>query len=164
MTQPSVRSGDAALVALRAVEIELDRRWPESRIEPSLTRIAALVDLLGSPQRCYPVLHIAGTNGKTSVARMLDALLSRMGLRVGRYTSPHLQRVTERISLDETPISPERYVEAYHDIEPYLALVDAGSPIPVSKFEVLTAMAFAAFADAPVDAAVVEVGLGGSWD
>ncbi|MGB8993978.1 MAG: folylpolyglutamate synthase/dihydrofolate synthase family protein [Pseudonocardiaceae bacterium] len=164
MTQPSVRSGDAALVALRAVEIELDRRWPESRIEPSLTRIAALVDLLGSPQRCYPVLHIAGTNGKTSVARMLDALLSRMGLRVGRYTSPHLQRVTERISLDGTPISPERYVEAYHDIEPYLALVDAGSPIPVSKFEVLTAMAFAAFADAPVDAAVVEVGLGGSWD
>ncbi|MGB9281292.1 MAG: folylpolyglutamate synthase/dihydrofolate synthase family protein [Pseudonocardiaceae bacterium] len=164
MTQPSVRSGDAALVALRAVEIELNRRWPESRIEPSLTRIAALVDLLGSPQRCYPVLHIAGTNGKTSVARMLDALLSRMGLRVGRYTSPHLQRVTERISLDGTPISPERYVEAYHDIEPYLALVDAGSPIPVSKFEVLTAMAFAAFADAPVDAAVVEVGLGGSWD
>ncbi|MDQ3760846.1 MAG: bifunctional folylpolyglutamate synthase/dihydrofolate synthase [Actinomycetota bacterium] len=164
MTQPSVRSEGAALAALRAVEAELDRRWPESRIEPSLARIAALVDLLGCPQRGYPVLHISGTNGKTSVARMLDALLSSIGLRVGRYTSPHLQLATERISLDGAPISPERYVEAYHDIEPYVALVDAGSPVPMSKFEVLTGMAFAAFADAPVDAAVVEVGLGGSWD
>ncbi|MGH3754483.1 MAG: bifunctional tetrahydrofolate synthase/dihydrofolate synthase [Pseudonocardiaceae bacterium] len=153
-----------ALVALRAVETELDRRWPESRIEPSLTRIAALVDLLGMPQRGYPVLHIAGTNGKTSVARMLDALLTRIGLRTGRYTSPHLQRVTERISLDGVPIGPQRYVEAYQDIAPYVAMVDAGSPVPMSKFEVLTGMAFATFADAPVDAAVIEVGLGGSWD
>ena len=151
-------------MALRAVEAELDRRWPETRIEPSLTRIAALVDLLGSPQRSYPVLHIAGTNGKTSLARMLDALLSRVSLRVGRYTSPHLQSVTERISLDSEPISPQRYVEAYQDIAPYVALVDARSEVPMSKFEVLTGMAFAAFADAPVDAAVVEVGLGGRWD
>jgi dihydrofolate synthase / folylpolyglutamate synthase len=165
MTQPSVRHEDAAaLAALRAVEADLNRRWPESRIEPSLTRIAALVDLLGSPQRGYPVLHIAGTNGKTSVARMLDALLSRVGLRVGRYTSPHLQLPTERIALDGSPISPERYVEAYHDIEPYAEWVDARSQVPMSKFEVLTGMAFAAFADAPVDAAVVEVGMGGSWD
>jgi dihydrofolate synthase / folylpolyglutamate synthase len=164
MSQPSVHNEDARLAAFRAVEAELDRRWPESRIEPSLTRIAALVDVLGSPQRCYPVLHIAGTNGKTSVARMLDALLSRVGLRVGRYTSPHLQQATERISLDGAPISPERYAETYHDIEPYVVLVDGGSPVPMSKFEVLTGMAFAAFADAPVDAAVVEVGLGGSWD
>lgn len=164
MIQPSVHSGDTALTAFEAVDAELDRRWPESRIEPSLTRIAALVDLLGSPQRGYPVLHIAGTNGKTSVARMLDALLSRIGLRVGRYTSPHLQQATERISLNGLPITPERYVEVYRDIEPYLALVDAGSPVPMSKFEVLTGMAFALFADTPVDAAVVEVGLGGSWD
>lgn len=164
MSQPLVRSEDAVIAAFRAVEAELDRRWPESRIEPSLTRIAALVDLLGSPQRCYPVLHVAGTNGKTSVARMVDALLSRIGLRVGRYTSPHLQQATERISLDGAPISPERYIEAYHDIEPYIAMVDAGSPVPMSKFEVLTAMAFATFADAPVDTAVVEVGLGGRWD
>ncbi|PZS20568.1 MAG: dihydrofolate synthase [Pseudonocardiales bacterium] len=164
MTEQSVHHVDAALPAFRGVETELDRRWPESRIEPSLVRIAALVDLLGSPQRSYPVLHIAGTNGKTSVARMLDALLSGIGLRVGRYTSPHLQRATERISVDGTPISPERYVEAYRDIEPYVALVDAGSPVPMSKFEVLTGMAFATFADTPVDAAVVEVGLGGSWD
>jgi dihydrofolate synthase / folylpolyglutamate synthase len=153
-----------ALIELRAVEAELDRRWPESRIEPSLTRIAAMVDLLGMPQRGYPVLHIAGTNGKTSVTRMLDALLTRIGLRMGRYTSPHLQCVTERISLDGVPIGPEHYVDAYQDIAPYVAMVDAGSPVPMSKFEVLTGMAFATFADAPVDAAVVEVGLGGSWD
>jgi dihydrofolate synthase/folylpolyglutamate synthase len=153
-----------ALAALRAVETELGRRWPESRIEPSLNRIAALVDLLGMPQRSYPVLHIAGTNGKTSVARMLDALLRGIGLRVGRYTSPHLQRVTERISLYGAPIGPERYVEAYQDIERYVAMVDAGSQVPMSTFEVLTGMAFATFADAPVDAAVVEAGLGGSWD
>ncbi|MBV9139566.1 MAG: bifunctional folylpolyglutamate synthase/dihydrofolate synthase [Pseudonocardiales bacterium] len=159
-----MEGGSATPAALRAVEVELDRRWPESRIDPSLTRIAALVDLLGSPQRSYPVLHIAGTNGKTSVARMLDALLSRIGLRVGRYTSPHLQWATERISLDGAPVSPARYAEAYHDIEPYVALIDARSPVPMSKFEVLTGMALAAFADAPVDAAVVEVGLGGSWD
>jgi dihydrofolate synthase/folylpolyglutamate synthase len=150
-----------------AVEAELDKRWPESVIEPSLDRIAALVDALGDPQRAYPVVHIAGTNGKTSVARMVDALLTEAGLRVGRYTSPHLQRVTERISLDGEPISPARYVEVYREIQPYIELVDArraeGQPV-LSKFEVLTAMAFAAFADAPVDAAVVETGLGGRWD
>jgi len=153
-----------ALAALRAVETELGRRWPESRIEPSLNRIAALVDLLGMPQRSYPVLHIAGTNGKTSVARMLDALLRGIGLRVGRYTSPHLQRVTERISLYGAPIGPERCLEAYQDIERYVAMVDAGSQVPMSTFEVLTGMAFATFAEAPVDVAVVEAGLGGSWD
>jgi dihydrofolate synthase/folylpolyglutamate synthase len=150
-----------------AVEAELYKRWPESVIEPSLDRIAALVDALGDPQRAYPVVHIAGTNGKTSVARMVDALLTEAGLRVGRYTSPHLQRVTERISLDGKPISPARYVEVYREIEPYVELVDArraeGQPV-LSKFEVLTAMAFAAFADAPVEAAVVETGLGGRWD
>jgi dihydrofolate synthase/folylpolyglutamate synthase len=170
MTQPPVPSdrpvvGDsAALATFQDVEAELDRRWPESRIAPSLARIETLVDLLGSPQRSYPVVHIAGTNGKTSVARMLDALLSRLGLRVGSYTSPHLQRVTERICIDGVPVTLERYVQAYRDVAPYVALVDAGSPVPMSKFEVLTGMAFAAFADAPVDAAVVEVGLGGSWD
>ncbi|MGQ0777278.1 MAG: bifunctional tetrahydrofolate synthase/dihydrofolate synthase [Pseudonocardiales bacterium] len=158
------RQDSEALDELRAVEAELDRRWPENRIEPSLTRIASLADLLGSPQRSYPVLHIAGTNGKTSVARMLDALLTRIGLRVGRYTSPQLQLVTERISLDGAPISPRRYVEAYQDVAASVALIDAGSEVPMSKFEVLTGMAFATFADAPMDAAVVEVGMGGSWD
>lgn len=160
------RSGNAAELA--ALEAQLNQRWPETKIEPSLDRIAALVDLLGSPQRSYPVLHIAGTNGKTSTARMIDSLLTELGLRTGRYTSPHLQSVTERISLDCEPVSVRRYLDTYQDIAPYVGLVDKrsteqGAPA-LSKFEVLTAMAFAAFADAPVEAAIVEVGLGGSWD
>ncbi|KAA9158570.1 bifunctional folylpolyglutamate synthase/dihydrofolate synthase [Amycolatopsis acidicola] len=149
---------------LLAVEAELNQRWPESRIEPSLDRIKALVTVLGDPQKTYPVLHVAGTNGKGSTARMIDALLTRMGLRVGRYTSPHLQLVTERIALDGAPIPASRYVEIYRDIAPYVHMVDAAGGPAMSKFEVLTGMAFAAFADAPVEAAVVEVGLGGRWD
>jgi dihydrofolate synthase / folylpolyglutamate synthase len=149
---------------LLQVEAELNTRWPETKIEPTLRRIGALVDLLGDPHRSYPALHVAGTNGKTSVARMIDALLTRIGLRVGRFTSPHLQLVTERIAVDGAPIAPERYVEVYRDVEPYVAMVDRGAEILMSKFEVLTGMAFAAFADAPVDAAVLEVGLGGRWD
>jgi len=162
-----LRAEDRHLMAqFHAVEAELDKRWPESRIEPSLKRIATLVDLLGDPQRSYPVVHVAGTNGKTSVTRMIDALLTASGLRTGRYLSPHLQRATERISLDNVPISPARYVEVYREVEPYLSLVDASLPDEpdLSKFEVLTAMAFAAFADAPVEAGVIEVGLGGTWD
>jgi dihydrofolate synthase/folylpolyglutamate synthase len=153
-----------ALAALRAVESELDTRWPETKIEPSTDRIAALADVLGEPQRSYSVVHITGTNGKTSTSRMIDALFTRIGLRTGRYTSPHLQLATERISLDGAPISAQQYVDVYHDIEPYIAMVDARSDVKMSKFEVLTGMAFAAFADAPVDVAVVEVGLGGRWD
>jgi dihydrofolate synthase / folylpolyglutamate synthase len=162
------RESDARVLAeFAAVEAELDQRWPESKLKPSLDRIRALVDVLGDPQRAYPVVHVAGTNGKSSTTRMIDALLTEAGLRTGRYTSPHLQRATERISLDGEPISPARYVEVYRELQPYLELVDAkrgkGEP-RLSKFEVLTAMAFAAFADAPVEVAVVETGLGGSWD
>jgi dihydrofolate synthase/folylpolyglutamate synthase len=157
-------SSVAGFAEFLAVEAVLDKRWPETRIEPSLDRIAALVDLLGDPQRGYPLVHLTGTNGKTSTARMVDALLSEIGLRTGRYTSPHLQRATERINVDNRPISPERYVEVYRDVAPFVEIVDARSEVPLSKFEVLTAMAFAAFADAPVEAAVVEVGLGGRWD
>lgn len=153
-----------SLDALRQVESELNTRWPETKIEPSLSRIAALVDLLGDPHTSYPVIQVSGTNGKTSITRMIDALLTRVGLRTGRFTSPHLQLVTERIALDNAPISPARYVEVYRDIEPYVSMVDSAGEIPMSKFEVLTGMAFAAFADAPVDVAVVEVGLGGTWD
>ncbi|WP_130348184.1 bifunctional tetrahydrofolate synthase/dihydrofolate synthase [Herbihabitans rhizosphaerae] len=152
------------LEALRAVEAELNQRWPETKIEPSLERIAALVDILGEPQRTYPVLHVAGTNGKSSTSRMIDSLLTRIGLRVGRYTSPHLQLVTERIALDGSPIAPAAYVDAYTDLRPYVSIVDELGGPAMSKFEVLTGMAFAAFADAPVEAAVIEVGLGGSWD
>ncbi len=154
----------SALHELRVVEAELNERWPETKIAPSLERIALLTDLLAEPQRTYPVVHVAGTNGKSSTSRMVDALLGRIGLRVGRYTSPHLQLATERISIDGAPISPEGYVEAYRDVAPYVSIVDSRSDVPMSKFEVLTGMAFAAFAEAPVEAAVVEVGLGGSWD
>jgi len=156
------------IAALLQVEHLLDQRWPETKIEPSLTRIAALMDLLGSPQRSYPSIHIAGTNGKTSVSRMVDALLTAFNRRTGRTTSPHLQSAVERIAIDGTPISPARYVATYTEVEPFVQLVDqqsqeAGGPA-MSKFEVLTGMAFAAFADAPVEVAVIEVGLGGRWD
>jgi dihydrofolate synthase / folylpolyglutamate synthase len=156
------------IAALLQVEHLLDQRWPETKIEPSLTRIAALMDLLGSPQRSYPSIHIAGTNGKTSVSRMVDALLTAFNRRTGRTTSPHLQSAVERIAIDGKPVSPARYVATYTELEPFVQLVDqqsqeAGGP-PMSKFEVLTGMAFAAFADAPVEVAVIEVGLGGRWD
>jgi dihydrofolate synthase/folylpolyglutamate synthase len=155
-----------SLAELRAVEAELDHRWPETRIAPSLDRIRALVEVLGDPQRSYPVIHVAGTNGKSSVTRMIDALLTRIGPRTGRYTSPHLQRVTERIALDGVPITARQYVDTYREIAPFLGIVDRaqGDGPRLSKFEVLTGIAFAAFADAPVDVAVLEVGLGGSWD
>jgi dihydrofolate synthase / folylpolyglutamate synthase len=156
------------IAALLQVEHLLDQRWPETKIEPSLTRIAALMDLLGSPQRGYPSIHIAGTNGKTSVARLVDALLTALQRRTGRTTSPHLQSAVERIAIDGKPISPAKYVATYAELEPFVQMIDQqsqdnGGPA-MSKFEVLTAMAFAAFADAPVDVAVIEVGLGGRWD
>jgi dihydrofolate synthase / folylpolyglutamate synthase len=153
----------ASFAEFLAVEAELDKRWPETVMEPSLERISALVDALGEPHRGYPIVHLTGTNGKTSTARMVDALLTEIGLRTGRYTSPHLQRATERINIDNRPVTPERYVELYRDVLPFVDIVDAKLG-GLSKFEVLTAMGFAAFADAPVEAGVVEVGLGGRWD
>ncbi|WP_275294786.1 folylpolyglutamate synthase/dihydrofolate synthase family protein [Amycolatopsis sp. La24] len=159
-------NGPEARRDLMAAEAELNQRWPETKLEPSLARIQALMTLLGEPNHGYPVVHVAGTNGKGSVARMVDSLLTRMGLRSGRYTSPHLQLVTERIALDGRPISAARYAELYQDIAPYVAMVDGASEdgVPMSKFEVLTGMAFAAFSDAPVEAAVLEAGMGGAWD
>ncbi|MFC0315095.1 bifunctional folylpolyglutamate synthase/dihydrofolate synthase [Gordonia phosphorivorans] len=163
-------SGDSASerAELAAVDAELDTRWPETKIEPSLTRMTALMELLGKPQHAYPSIHIAGTNGKTSVTRMIDSLLRAFSRRTGRVTSPHLQSVTERIAVDGEPISAQTFVDTYRDIEPYLTMVDdsstaAGGP-RMSKFEVLTAMAYAAFAEAPVEVAVVETGMGGRWD
>jgi dihydrofolate synthase / folylpolyglutamate synthase len=150
--------------ALREVEAELATRWPESKIEPSLERIADLVELLGSPQRNYPVIQISGTNGKTSTARMIDDLLRELGLRTGRFTSPHLESVTERISLDGEPVDDDRFAAAYRELAPYLELVDSRHDTRLSYFEVLVALAYSIFADAPVDVAVVEVGMGGTWD
>ncbi|MFF3324446.1 bifunctional folylpolyglutamate synthase/dihydrofolate synthase [Streptomyces sp. NPDC002889] len=150
--------------ALREVEADLATRWGETKLEPSVSRISALMDVLGEPQRAYPSIHITGTNGKTSTARMIEALLGAFELRTGRYTSPHVQSITERISLDGAPIAAERFVETFQDIKPYVEMVDSSQEFRLSFFEVLTGMAYAAFADAPVDAAVVEVGMGGSWD
>ncbi len=144
---------------------ELSTRHPaEDKVVPDLVRVLLLLDLLGSPQRAYPAVHLTGTNGKTSTALMVDALLQAAGLRPGRYTSPHLQTVTERIALDGAPISDERFVEVFDEIAPLVELVDSRSEQRMTFFEVVTALAFAAFADAPVVAAVVEVGLGGAWD
>ena len=153
---------------LRRVEEVLESRQPETIIEPSLDRIKHLMDLLGDPHLAYPVIHITGTNGKTSTSRMIEILLREMGLNTGLITSPHLHQITERIRLNGQPIEPERFVNTYDEIEPFLALVDTqslatGGPA-MSYFEVLTGMAFAAFADAPVDVAVIEVGMGGTWD
>ncbi|GAB2807222.1 bifunctional tetrahydrofolate synthase/dihydrofolate synthase [Streptomyces daliensis] len=150
--------------ALRAVEAELATRWGETKLEPSVKRIAALVDVLGDPQRAYPSIHITGTNGKTTTARMIEALLGAFELRTGRYSSPHVQSITERISVDGAPLSAEKFIETYEDIKPFVELVDAREEYRLSFFEVMTGMAYAAFADAPVDVAIVEVGMGGTWD
>ena len=139
-----------------------DRYPSESSMEPDLDRITRLCDLLGEPQKAYPSIHLTGTNGKTSTARMVDSLLRANGLRTGRYTSPHLDSPTERICVEGEPLTEERFGEVYDEIAPYLGLVD--DPVRMTFFEVLTGMAFAAFADAPVDVAVLEVGLGGLWD
>ena len=87
------------------VSARLQQRWPEHKIEPTLDRVQRLVELLGDPQKAYPVVHLTGTNGKTSTARMIDTLLREAGLRTGRFTSPHLESVRERITLDGEPIS-----------------------------------------------------------
>jgi folylpolyglutamate synthase/dihydropteroate synthase len=149
---------------LREIEKEIFARRPEHSINPSLDRIRALVTLLGDPQAAYPVIHITGTNGKTSTARMIESLLRARGLRTGLFTSPHLSMVGERIAVDGEPLSGERFVEAYDEIKPYIDLVDQSHEVPLSFFEVLTGMAFAVFADAPVDVCVLEVGMGGTWD
>jgi dihydrofolate synthase/folylpolyglutamate synthase len=149
---------------LREIEKDIFARRPEHSINPSLERITALVTLLGDPQRAYPVIHITGTNGKTSTARMIEALLRARGLRTGLFTSPHLSMIGERICVDGQPLTGEQFVAAYDEIQPYLDLVDASHDVRLSFFEVLVGMAFAVFADAPVDVCVLEVGMGGTWD
>jgi dihydrofolate synthase/folylpolyglutamate synthase len=146
------------------VEDALLSRWPETKLDPNLDRIEAFVELLGDPQRNYPSIHLTGTNGKTSTARMIETLIQTIGLRVGRFTSPHLESMTERISLDGEPLSEEAFVAAFNEVAPYTHLVDAEHDHPLSFFETIVGMAYAAFADAPVDVAVVEVGMGGAWD
>ena len=139
------------LQTLDAIYNALLKRWPETRIAPSLDRIAALCDALGSPQLSYPTIHIAGTNGKTTTSRMIDALLRELGYRTGRFTSPHLESFLERISINGLPIPPEGMIATYNDVALYFDLVDSRQPHPVSFFEAMTALAFVAFAEFPVD-------------
>ena len=151
-------------VRIDAIEAKLLARWPETRIAPSLERIAALTDILGSPQFTYPTIHVGGTNGKTTTTRMIDSILFEMGLRTGRFTSPHLESYLERISINGQPISPAELIFSFNDISPYLDLMDSKFEHPISFFEAITALAFAAFAEHPIDVGVIEVGMGGEWD
>ena len=145
------------------VVVALEKRG-FTRMVFDIRKMRDLMDVLGSPQRAYPAIHLTGTNGKTSTARMIDALLRAYGVHTGRYTSPHLETVRERISLDGEPISEERLVATYREVSPVAELIDARNPESLTYFDMTTAMAYAGFADAPVDVAVVEVGLGGEED
>jgi dihydrofolate synthase/folylpolyglutamate synthase len=144
----------------------LTSRWPEHRVAPSLGRVQALTALLGDPQQSFRVIHVTGTNGKGSTAAMIESLLRATGLRTGRFTSPHVTSVNERITIDGESISDERFDDVWREIAPLVALVDEQQidGVAMTFFEIITCMAFAAFADAPVDVAVLEVGLGGTWD
>ena len=152
------------LEVIKVIEAELMKRWPENKIEPSLDRISALIDALGSPQLSFPTVHIGGTNGKTSTSRMVDALFTELEYRTGRFTSPHLESFLERISIKGESISPAELIATYNDIALYLDLIDSRSETPISYFEAITAMAFVAFAEHPVDIGIIEVGMGGDWD
>jgi len=163
-------SAGSADPAARFAEVEqaLLARTPESLIAPDLTRMRLLTELLGDPQDTSPVVHLTGTNGKTSTARMVETLIRAFDLSTGLYTSPHLHSMTERIRLNGESIDPARFVESYDEIAPYLELVDErseeiGGP-PMSFFEAITGLAFGVFSDAPVDVSVIEVGMGGRWD
>ncbi len=151
----------------RAYE-ELLARVGEAAPQPRLAATRRVVELLGDPQRSYPVIHITGTNGKTSTSRMIESILRAYGLRTGLLTSPHLVRPNERIMIDGVPISNRAFAANWADIRPFLTMVDseliANGEEPLTYFEAFTVLGFAAFADAPVDVAVIEVGMGGEWD
>ena len=152
------------LERLNAIENALLNRWPETRIAPTLERIAALVDVLGSPQLSYPTIHIAGTNGKTTTTRLIDSLCFELGMRTGRFTSPHLESFLERISINGEPISAEGMIATYNDIALYLDLIDSKMSNKLSFFEAMCALSFVAFAEFPVDVGIFECGMGGEWD
>ena len=154
--------------SVESVYAELLSRAPENKMEPRMAPLFRAMEVLGEPNKAFPIIHITGTNGKTSTARMIEAGLRAYGLRTGRYTSPHLSKVTERISIDGEPVSDETFVRIWDEIHPYLDIVDgeltaAGEP-RLTYFEAVTILAFAVFADEPVDVAVIEVGLGGITD
>lgn len=153
---------------MTAVVDELLGRLGEAVPQPRLAPVRRTVELLGDVHRAYPIIHITGTDGKTSTSRIAESLLRAHRLRTGLLTSPHLVRINERIVIDGEPISDDDFVRNWDDIRPYLGIVDdelraAGEPT-LTYFEVITVLAFACFADAPVDVAVLEVGMGGEWD
>lgn len=164
MSETPAPAGPRLAETIEEVEDALLSRWPETRLEPSLDRIEAFTELMGRPQDAYPVIHLTGTNGKTSTSRMIEGLLGALDLRTGRFTSPHLERINERIAVDGEPLDDEAFVRAFNDVAMFTHLVDDDQPHPLSFFETVVGMAYAAFADAPVEVAVVEVGMGGSWD
>ena len=143
-------------------------RIPENKIRPRLEPTRRAVELLGDPQRSYRIIHVTGTNGKTSTTRFIERILREHGLRTGRFTSPHLVRINERMALDGEPVSDEQLISVYSDIEPILEFVDQeladSGEKPLTFFEALAVLGFAVFADAPVDVLVLEVGMGGAWD
>ncbi len=146
------------------IEQALLNRWPETRINPTLERIALLADLLGSPQLSYPTIHIAGTNGKTTTTRLIDSLCFELGLRTGRFTSPHLESYLERICINGEMISEAAMIATYEDVAPYFQLVDERMSHRLSFFEAITGLSFVAFAEHPVDVGIFECGMGGEWD
>ena len=153
---------------MAAVVQELYARKPENQMRPRLEPTRLAVELMGNPQHAYPVIHLTGTNGKTSTARIIERILREMGLKTGRVTSPHLIRFNERISLDGDPVSDEMFVENYEQNRALLDIIDARlaeqSEPPLTFFEAFTALSFQLFADAPIDVLVLEVGIGGEWD
>ena len=150
------------------MEAELLERVPENDIRPRLAPTRRAVELLGDPQKSYRIIHVTGTNGKTSTTRFIERILREMGLRTGRFTSPHLVKLTERIAIDGEPVADQVLVELWDDTKPILELVDAElaeqGESRLTFFEALAALAFVIFADAPVDVLVLEVGMGGAWD
>ncbi len=154
--------------SVESVYAELLSRAPENRMEPRMAPLHRAMEILGEPNKAFPIIHITGTNGKTSTARMIESILLAHDLRTGRFTSPHLSRVTERICIDGEPVTDEVFVRGWDEIKPYLDIVDgellvAGEP-RLTYFECVTILAFAIFADAPIDVGVIEVGLGGITD
>jgi len=147
--------------ALEWLSSRLDlERSGMTRRRPTLERIEYLMDAMGHPERAYKVIHVTGTNGKGSTVRMASALLSACGFAVGSYLSPHLDSPRERMAYDGEPIPPEELAEELSAIR---QLTEAFS-IDASWFEIMTSAAFRWFADRGIDIAVVEVGLGGTFD
>ncbi len=142
---------------------DLTARQPESQPEPTLDRIRAVADLLDNPQLTYPTVHVTGTNGKTTTTRMITALACAHGLSTGTFISPHIEAITERLSVCGADITEEEFAEEYERLVPFFERVEGFGP-GITYFEALTAMAYLWFADKPVELGAFEVGMGGIWD